>query len=100
MINFLNVYTEENNFSFVSLRKFGEVFNEFLKERHLRVQTIRSIGRALRNEGFEIATRNLEEFGNRPTSAKVILNLRLKEDIIKTTRTTETTESKITPICS
>ena len=65
----------------IPLRHFGNVFNEFAKERHLRLMTIRQVSKILREEGFDVAKRNIED-----VSKVVILNLNFKDTI--TTKTT------------
>lgn len=72
----------------IKLQEFSKHFNKYLKKKHLRLMSVRQIGKALREEGFEVGTRTFTE-GDTKTSAKVILNLKFT----KNTKTTETTEN-------
>lgn len=70
----------------IPLKHFTNVFNEYSKENHLRVMTVKQVGIVLREEGFEVSSRNIKLGENDYDSVKVILNLELK-----TTKTTKTT---------
>lgn len=70
VIKFTEEYCNEEPNSFISLRDFTNRCNDFLKSKHLRVMTANQIGKVLRNEGFIVGNRRIEEI-----SAVVILNL-------------------------
>jgi phage/plasmid-associated DNA primase len=60
----------------IKLQDFGNKFNEWLKERRLRMMTIKQIGEQLRNAGWTIGNRLfLNEAG---TTSKAVINLRWK----------------------
>jgi len=56
----------------LSLRNFTNVCNQYLKDKHLRVMTASQIGKVIRNEGFSVAKRTMDN-----VSSVVILNLSL-----------------------
>jgi len=60
------------------LKLFCNKFNEYSKEHHLRLLTVIQIGKVLRDEGFEIGSRQVWYGENNRVSKKVILNLVLK----------------------
>ncbi len=84
---FLEVHCEEELGYQYILKDFCRDFNEFAKKNHVSIQSVRQIGRILREEGVEIGKRQvkIDEFNK--TSQVVLLNFKLK-----TTRTTKTTE--------
>lgn len=85
---FIDEWCEDEPGEKVKLQDFSKAFNNYLKEKHLRLMTVRQIGKMLREEGFEVGTRTLQELDTK-VSAKVVLNLKLK--------TTKTTKEKNTP---
>ncbi len=92
VMRFIEKKCEEDTGEFISLREFANLCNIDFKENHLRVMTVRQIGKILREEGLDIASRKINDF-----STKVILNLGVKKKIRvkkKTTRTTRTTEKQ------
>lgn len=54
----------------IPLREFTNVCNEFLKKRHLRILTANQIGKILRNDGFLVGQRKINDI-----SSVVVLNL-------------------------
>jgi P4 family phage/plasmid primase-like protien len=75
------------------VREFCNAFNEFLKNRHLRVKTPLEIKRMIKNEGFEEAPRKVLENGE-VVSKRFFINLVLKisKNNENTTDTTNTTD--------
>jgi len=90
IISFLDEFTEDSAGEMIKIKDFTNIFNIFLKEKHLRPMTIRQVGKILREEGYEIKPRNITIFGV-TMSSQVILNLNFNTSI--TTKTTKTTES-------
>jgi len=70
VLKFIDEYCKEEPNSFLSLREFTNRCNEFLKSKHLRIMTANQIGKVLRNEGFIVGNRKIDDI-----SAVVILNL-------------------------
>jgi len=70
------------------LRVFSNKFNEYAKNNHLRILSVRQIGKTLRDEGFEMGKRAFNIEGGNKTSKQVILNLFLKNT--ENTKNTET----------
>ena len=66
----------ETEGNMISLRNFTNYCNNYLKEKHLRILNSKQIGRILRDEGFIVGNRKIED-----VSACVILNLNLKHDM-------------------
>lgn len=81
---FIDGYCEDEPGDKIRLQEFTKRLNQCLKEKHLRPMTVRQVGSALRDDGYEVGARRFKENGSE-TSAKVILNLKF---------TTETTEEK------
>lgn len=77
----------------IEFREFCNLFNNYLKSRHLRVQSPILIGKMLRIEGFEVSPRKVLRDAD-VVSSKFVIGLR-----IKTTTTTRTTpfSSQIIP---
>jgi len=86
---FIDDFCDDEPSEKIKLQDFSREFNKYLKTKHLRLMSVRQIGKALREEGFEVGTRTLIT-ENSKTSAKVVLNLKFVEN----TETTETTETK------
>ena len=78
LMRFIDKYCEEEPEVNTELRSLSIKFNEYAKIRHLRTLSVIQIGKILREEGFEIGTRNVWSEGNRKISKKVVLNLRIK----------------------
>jgi putative DNA primase/helicase len=76
VLRFVEEYCEENAGDVISLREFTNSCNEFLKSKHLRILTAVQIGKILREEGFSVGNRKIND-----SSMVVILNLKLKESI-------------------
>ena len=77
VMRFVEEYCSEEAGESVSLRDFANKVNEYLKSKHLRVLTANQIGKALRNEGFSVGNRKIDNI-----SQVVILNLVLLENIV------------------
>ena len=69
----------------ISLRDFTNSCNEYLKTKHLRVMNSNQVGKVLRDEGFVVGKRTIDE-----SSAVVIVNVR-----IRTTKTTQNLSRKL-----
>lgn len=89
IISFLDEFTEDSVGDMIKIKDFMNIFNVFLKEKHLRPMTIRQVGKILREEGYEIKPRNITILGI-TISSQVILNLEFNINI--TTKTTKTTK--------
>ena len=76
MIKFIDSYCLEIEGELTSLRDFTNRFNDYQRENHLRIMTIKQIGKILREEGFSMSNRII--LG---TSTKVIVNLRVMKTI-------------------
>ena len=70
VLKFIDEYCKEEPNSFISIRDFTNRCNDFLKSKHLRIMTANQIGKVLRNEGFIVGNRKIDDI-----SAVVILNL-------------------------
>ena len=77
-MKFVDERCEEKADEMMVLRDFTNLCNEYLKNKHLRVLNATQIGKILRDEGFVVGARKVND-----VSAVVILNLRTKIDIIK-----------------
>ncbi len=86
ILKFIEEYCEEECGK-VELKDFSNAFNDYLRAKHLRVVSPKGVGTLLKTEGFEISARTVYR-DNRQTSARCVINLRLK-----TTLTTQTTNS-------
>jgi len=60
----------------ITLRDFTNLCTEYLKSKHLRIMTAHQIGKIMRDEGFSVGKRTINN-----TSAVTILNLSYKENI-------------------
>lgn len=81
LMMFISENYDEIGNGFVKLREFSNNFNEFLKNKKLRVQTVTRIGKLLRDEGFEISTRKYKgEEEEEVESAKSIIGLIRKNE--------------------
>ena len=69
----------------ITLREFTNACNIYLKSKHLRVMNSKQVGGVLRNEGFIVGNRKIEDI-----SAVVVINL-----TIKTIETIEKLSSKL-----
>ena len=76
IIKFIELFFDEESGKIFILRDFVNLFNEYLKNNHLRILTSKQIGKILREEGFVIGKRKIGD-----DSAVVILNLALKLNI-------------------
>lgn len=54
LMRFIEENCEENYESYISLKKFGKIFNDYLKEKHLRIINPKEIKKNLIEEGFEV----------------------------------------------
>jgi len=60
----------------IGLREFTNECNKFLKVNHLRIMNVKQIGKVLRDEGFEVGSRKIDEI-----SKKVIINVKILKKI-------------------
>ena len=74
IMKFMEKYCAEDAGCYVSLRRFANKLNEYLKSKHLRVMTANQVGKCLREEGFLVGNRKIDDI-----SQCVILNLKLLE---------------------
>lgn len=81
VIRFVEEFYEEEPNSMITLREFTNSCNDYLKSKHLRVMNAIQIGKILRNEGFIVGNRKVND-----TPVVVILNL-------KTIRTIQTIQN-------
>jgi P4 family phage/plasmid primase-like protien len=73
---FISENYEEDGSGFCKLREFSKEYNQFRKNKKLRVLTIHQIGKELREEGFEISARKYKnDDGEIFDSAKSIIGL-------------------------
>jgi len=86
LVRFISRNCVETIGSRIEFRKFVNRFNDYLKSRHLRIQSPINIKKTLKEEGFEVGPRQIM-VGNEMVSSRVILNLGF--NIIKTTETTK-----------
>jgi len=83
VLKFIEEKCVENDGEFITLREFTNLCNEYLKSKHLRIMTPNQVGKILRDEGFIVGNRKIDDI-----SAVVILNLSfIKEKTIRTIRT-------------
>jgi len=54
VMRFIELFCEEDYEGYISIKKFAQNLNEFIKERHLRVMSPKEIKTKLIEEGFEI----------------------------------------------
>jgi len=80
IIKFIETECEEIAGVMMTLRDFTNSCNEYLKKKHLRILNSNQIGKIIRNEGFIVGNRKIDDI-----PAVVIVNLRLK--VIETTIT-------------
>jgi putative DNA primase/helicase len=85
VMKFIETNCEEDFNGKTEFREFCNCFNNYLKSKHLRIQSPILIGKMLRTEGFEVAPRKIMR-GADVISSKFVIGL-----IIKTTTTTQTT---------
>jgi len=83
VMKFVETECEEVEGEMVSIREFTNSCNEHLKKNHLRILNSNQIGKILRDEGFIVGARKIDNI-----STKVIMNLK-----VKTTQTTQTTQN-------
>jgi len=76
VMQFINQYCDEDNSFSIPLREFTNCCNEYLKTKHLRILTANQVGKILREEGFAVGNRRIDEI-----SQVVILNLKFKPNI-------------------
>lgn len=79
VIRFIEENCEENPGDMLPLREFTTICNEFLKKNHLRILNVMQIGKILREEGYTIGPRIINNF-----SIVVIVNLRFIKGTTKT----------------
>ena len=72
VMSFVDECCEESIEESIPIREFANQCNEYLKKKHLRVLSAIQIGKILRNEGFMVGNRKINDI-----SAVVILNLKL-----------------------
>lgn len=94
VMKFLETYYVEEIGVNTELRIFANAFNEFAKNNHQRIISVRQISAILREEGFESGKRKYE-FGGNTSSKQVILNLSRKKNT-ENTRNTVPLKLKLT----
>lgn len=72
----------------IGVKEFCNKFNDYLKNKHLRIQTPKLIKKMMKEEGFEDSPRNIL-VGSEIISSRCFINID-----VKTTETTETTEKQ------
>lgn len=82
VLRFVETKCEEVVESNIELRLFTNKFNDYAKINHLRIMSVKQIGKILREEGFEIGIRQVWIDGNDKVSKRVILNLSLLKESI------------------
>ena len=88
VMKFVGDGCEEEAGKMTPLRDFTNSCNEYLKKNHLRILNSKQIGKILREEGFVVGHRKVNDI-----SAVVVINLHIKT--AKTTITTKTTQNHI-----
>ena len=83
LMKFIESDYEEDLDLKIPIKKFCKEFNDYLKIKHLRVVAVTKVGKMLRDEGFEIASRD---------GAKCIIGINKK--------TTQTTQNSIHSSCN
>lgn len=73
VMRYIEEFCEESPGENITLRHFTNLCNNYLKTKHLRVMTANQIGKVLRDEGFSVGSRKIEDI-----SHIVILNLGVK----------------------
>ena len=76
VIRFVEEYCIEEAGFMIGLREFTNECNKFLKVNHLRIMNVKQIGKVLRDEGFEVGARKIDEI-----SKKVIINVKILKKI-------------------
>jgi len=73
IMRFIELYCEEDYEGYIPLKKFGNILNEYLKNKHLRVMSPKEIKKKLNEEGFTVqkSTKNYKQ-------DVYIFNLKLK----------------------
>jgi len=78
VIHFVEEYCKEILGENISLREFTNLCNEYLKSKHLRIMNAKQIGKVLRDEGFTVGPRKIDNI-----SSVIILNLKYVEKLSK-----------------
>lgn len=86
IMKFIDDECEEDMNSKIEIREFCNMFNEYLKSKHLRIISPKVITKMLKEEGFEVSPRKILK-GADIVSVRCVTNLRFN-----TTKTTVTTE--------
>jgi putative DNA primase/helicase len=86
IMKFIENECEEDMNGKIEIREFCNIFNEYLKSKHLRVISPKVITKMLKEEGFEVSPRKILK-GADMISVRCVTNLS-----VKTTVTTITTE--------
>jgi P4 family phage/plasmid primase-like protien len=73
VMRFVEEFCEETAGEMVPLREFTNCCNEFLKSKHLRILTAVQVGKILRDEGFSVGQRKINDI-----TTVVIINLSIK----------------------
>jgi P4 family phage/plasmid primase-like protien len=71
VIKYMDDYYEEVPGNCISLREFSNDCNQHLKSKHLRVMTAIQVGKILRDEGFSVGNRKIDDI-----SSVVVLNIK------------------------
>ena len=74
VLRFVEELCSEEAGKMIPLRDFTNACNEYLKSKHLRILNSKQIGHVLRNEGFIVGTRKINDI-----STCVIVNISLKD---------------------
>ncbi len=77
LMKFIEDHCEEKAEAIIKLRDFTNQLNKYLLIKHLRIMSVQQVGRILREEGFDIGNRKVD---NNTTSSKVILNLEITRE--------------------
>jgi len=73
VMHFIEEFCNEASGENIPLRTFTNACNDFFKSKHQRIMTVHQIGKILREEGFQVSQRRIEE-----VNSVVILNLTIK----------------------
>ena len=83
LMMFISEFYDEDGVSFIPIREFTNDYNNFLKDKKLRVVNTNHIGKILRDEGYEVSPRKYGEGGEK-YSAKCVLGIKkIKNELEK-----------------
>ena len=72
---FIEENFEEDTYGKIKVKEFYNMFNKYLKSKHLRIQSPKIIGKMLKEEGFDIGPRKIVE-GGEVISAKCVVGIK------------------------